>query len=409
MRLVFVNHAHPEIRHVSGMRLGRFAQELARRGHQVVLLTSAVPDAPSIDPAGPKLTAWLAGHDWNQPLVVAVPALRRRSLELIRQSRVPSVLRRALTLWQFVVHGGVFADWKAAADATSRQLAVEFRPDMVWGTFGNTTNLTMAQQLARRAGCPWAMDIKDNWTAFIPKALRCPMAWRFRDAAGWTSNSQHHRQVAMQWLPSTPTEVIYSGVADEFFERAAPARGNERPQLLLVGSVYDDVRLRKYLAAVREWIENLPPLEQTGLVFAYAGSDSERVEVALNEVRLPCAIRVLGQIPISELARLAAVSFATSYLSASFTFHQKLLELLVCGRPLVCFPGESAESKVLALQTNTMFMSCETEVEVKESLIKAWERRKQDARGNQLPPWRWTDLAGTLEQFFMRCVQERQP
>jgi hypothetical protein len=408
MRLVFVNHAHPDIRHVSGMRLGRFAQELARRGQQVALLTSALPGVATVDPSGPTLSKWLAGHDWRQPLVVAVPAVRRRTLELIRQNRVPGVLRRALTLWQFIAYGGVFADWQVAATRAAAQLAEEFRPEMVWGTFGNTTNLSIAQQLAHRAGCPWAMDIKDNWAAFTPGALRRPMAWRFRDASGWTSNSRHHQQVAQRWLRSFRTEVIYSGVADDFFERAAGAHEAERLRLLLVGGIYDDARLRSFLAAVRAWMAGLPPSERCSAVFTYAGSDSDRVIAALRVVPIPCATHVHSQLTISDVAGLATASFATAYLRASFTFHQKLLELLVCGRPLICYPGESAESKALASETNTLFASCETEAEVGDALSAAWARRKEDVRGIRFPPWRWADFAESLESFLMRCVKERQ-
>ena len=172
MRLVFVNHAHPDVPHVSGMRLAYFAREMACRGHQVVLLTCALPGSTAADPTGPSLTEQLKAHDWTRPMVVAIPPVRRRALDLIRHNRVPAIFRRPMTAWQFVIHGGMFADWHKAAECAIAQLSEEFRPDVVWGAFGNTTNLSIARQLARRARCPWVADIKDSWTAFVPRGLR---------------------------------------------------------------------------------------------------------------------------------------------------------------------------------------------------------------------------------------------
>lgn len=407
MRLVFVNHAHPNLSHVSGMRLGYFAVEMARRGHQVVLLTCALPASTAVDPTGPSLTEQLNAHDWTRPMVVAIPPVRRRALDLIRHNRVPAIVRRVMTAWQLVIHGGMFADWHKAAEGAIAQLSDEFRPDAVWGTFGNTTNLTIAQQLARHAGCPWVMDIKDNWTAFVPRLIRRPMAWRFRDAAGWTSNCRHHQEVAIRWFRQRPTEVIYSGVAEEFFGCADPSPDSERRQLLLLGSVYDDARLAAYLAAVREWMESLPPEERESALFIYAGTDDRRVADAVKRAALPCAVRILGHRSIGELARIARASFANTYLFASFTFHHKLLELLVCGRPVICFPAEHAEDRELASQTATMFESCDTAADLRGALAVAWATRRDEPGCARLPAWRWSDFAESLERFLERCRQER--
>ena len=409
MRLVFVNHAHPDIAHVSGMRLGYFAKEMARRGHQVVLLTCALPGSADVDPTGPRLSALLTTHDWAQPLVIAIPPIRRRALELIRQNRLPAPLRRALTLWQFVAHGGMFADWHKATDGAAAQLVKEFRPELVWGTFGNTTNLALAQRLARRAGCVWVMDIKDNWEAFVPAALRRWMARRFCDAAGITSNSQHHGQVASRWLGLHQSEVIYSGVAEAFFEGASDGGGGEGRDLLLVGSVYDDRWLSDYLAVVREWVGGLHAMERQAIRIVYVGSDARRVTGALNAGEpWPCAVKVMSQLSIAELAALARGAFANTFLSASFTFHHKLLELLVCGQPLICYPGISDESHALAARCSTSVAFCETPKQLRDGLTTAWSKRTNRKQEVSVPAWRWSDFAVNLESFFQRVVQERQ-
>ena len=42
MRAVFINHCHPEIDHVCGMRAGRFAEAMVANGHKIVLLTQTL-------------------------------------------------------------------------------------------------------------------------------------------------------------------------------------------------------------------------------------------------------------------------------------------------------------------------------------------------------------------------------
>ena len=407
MRLVFVNHAHPDIAHVSGMRFGYFAKEMAKRGHRVVVLVCALPGLQHGDPAGPGLSAELTQHDWAEPLVIAVPPRRHLSLDLIRQNRLPTPLRRALTLWQFIAHGGVFNDWQAAAMSAAVQLADEFRPDLVWGTFGNTTNLTLAQTIARRARCVWLMDIKDNWKVFIPPALRRRMARRFNDAAGWTSNSRHHQQVAARWLEQPRSEVIYSGVAEEFFQRRTQASAAEKRDLLMVGSIYDDNRLRVYLDVVRKWLEELPSTDRQSVRFVYVGSDTSRVFEALKASPLPCSTQVFGQLSIAELAVITCGAFANSYLVSAFTFHQKLLELLVCGRPVICFPVESEESIIIATQASARFVPCGTAGELHDALAVTWAQRNNLYQDVRVPAWRWSDFAEGLEHFFQDCLQER--
>jgi len=405
MRLVFVNHAHPELPHVSGMRFGYFAREMARRGHQVVLLTSPLPGSESGHPAQPELAERLQSALWTQPLVVAVPPSRRLVLEMIRQNTVPTLVRRALTAGQLLVHGGMFADWHKAVGDTIARLADNFRPHVVWGTFGNTTNLMITRQLARRAGCPWVADIKDNWKTFVPRGFRRHIAWRLRDAAGWTTNSRHHRDIASRWFGRQPAEVIYSGVAAEFFRRDASDCA-ERRQLLLLGGIYDDTRLATYVGAVREWLETLPPLERTTVTFAYAGTDGQRVRAALTRTRLPCEVRILGYQSVAQLAETARASFANTYLFATFGFHHKLLELLVSGRPVICYPGEHAESMELASKSATMFAACTTQRDLVDALTSAWQQRNDRGESAGAPPWRWSDFAVGLEQFLGRFVRE---
>lgn len=407
MRLVFINQAHPDNGHVSGMRLGFFAKAMARRGHQVVLLTCALPDSTQFDGAETHLADRLRKHDWATPLIIAVKPLRRRTLELIRENHLPNAGRRTLTLWQFLVHGGVSADWQVPAERTATRLAKEFKPDLVWATFGNTSTLVLAKSLARHAGCPWLMDIKDNWKTYVPKGLRHLMAWRFWSAAGWTSNAVRHQEIAAHWLKLPRYQIIYSGVADVFFRRQPQPDGQPaRSDLLLVGSTRARTGLDVYLAAVAQWLSGLADAERAQVRFVYAGSDVDRVRASLQTSPLPCKTELLAQLSLADLAQLAQRAFANSYLVGQSGFHHKLLELLACGQPLVCYPSESPESLRLAAQIETNFASCQSVAELRDALADAWARRDAVHPTSAPPPWRWDDFAEELERFFRSVLRD---
>jgi hypothetical protein len=407
MRLVFVNHAHPESGHVSGMRLGNFATAMAARGHQVVLLTCALPDSKDAGDTLADVTKRLRTHAWATPLVVAVQPHRRRALELIRGNKAPALLRRALTLGQFLAHGGMFADWQVPAESVATQLAHAFRPELAWATFGDTSSLMLARSLSRHAGCPWLMDVKDNWTAFIPAGLRRLTAWRVRDAAGWTSNSVAYQRIASKWLRPIRQQVVYSGVADPFLARAPAAEHRtDKRELLLVGSTRAATDLQTYLAAVAEWANELPATARARLRFVYAGSNHRQVAEALRTTPLPCETRVLHQLTLAELAAHLHRAFANSYIvCGNGGFHHKLLELLAAGRPLVCFPAETAESLQLSAQSSTPLASCQSGAELQAALATAWVHAADVSPATATPAWRWADFAVELERFFQSILR----
>lgn len=406
MRLMLVNNAHPELPHVSGMRLGYFARSLARRGHQVVLLTSSPPNGRALQMTERKLTR----HDWSTPFLAEVARSPMWSVEAVRHNKLPSLFRRSITAWSFLAHGGVFPDWTRPSKTSATRLLREFKPELVWATFGNTSNLSLAQWIARRAGCPWVVDVKDNWTAFVPAGLRRHMAWRFRDAAGVTANARHHLDIAQSWLRVNRARVVYSGVADTFFEaRKASLPPGDKREILMIGSTYYEDRLLTFMATLRNWLAGLPSEERSGIRFVYAGSDVERVRAAISRTGLECEAELCGQLPIGELARRAGASFANSYLWAPFTFHHKLLELLVAGRPVLAFPGEHAESRELAAQCTTPFFACDSPAELKSALQQAWANRGgREVNGELAPPWRWDELAEGLEAFFIELATGRE-
>lgn len=406
MRLVFVNNAHPEAPHVSGMRLSRFAREMATRGHQVLLLTGAPPGDRAGDASTVGLPNRMATHDWSEPMIVEVAPKPLWTLSAMRSGRLPAPLRRALTAWHFLAHGGVFTDWARAAGPVADIIAREFKPDLVWATFGNTSNLTVAQQVAKRAGCPWVMDVKDNWLAFVPAGLRRIMARRFGNASGVTFNAEHHRSIAVGWINPARSAIIYSGVAEPFYsERNAPKTASGTATILLVGSTYSEEHLLTFLRTLKSWADKLVAAGKGRVGFHYAGTAQHRVEAAVESLGLSSISVVQGQVSIKELAGLARSARAACYLWASFGFHHKLLELLVVGTPVIAYPGEHAESRMLAARCDTLFSPCSGREELEDAFEQAWRSACSAGAPQSSPPaWRWQDFAAGLETFFIEVV-----
>lgn len=405
MRLILVNNAHPQTPHVSGMRLYYFARAMSRRGHRVVLLTGAKPTGASRPENPASFAKRLLDHDWQQPFMLEIAPVTLKSLDAVRRQGLPGLLRRMVTAWHFLAHGGAFADWTQAVKPFLPELISAFKPDLVWATFGNTSNLALAQAAARLARCPWVMDIKDNWEAFVPAGLRRLMAWRFRDAAGLTANAEHHLGIARRWHQQPVSGVVYSGVADGFFHAPSLLLHSSKRYLLLVGSTYSMESLRDYLDGVSCWVKGLSPEQQAQFVLHYAGSDTARVTEAAREAGLDACVRTDMQLPLEELAKLAYGAFACSYLWASFGFHHKLLELLTVGRPVIVYPGEHEESLRLASSVETPFYVCADHVALDRSLQASWDLSKRNVPNRSVqPPWGWDDFAERLENIFITTI-----
>ena len=403
MRLVFINNTHPLTPHVSGMRLFHFANAMAQRGHQVVLLTGAPPNGTIVNASHGNLALQLDAHDWSKPMVLSVTPLPDRLLRAMRAGLLPALLRKVMTAWQFIVHGGVFPDWTRAAKPIVSQLATMFAPDLVWATFGNTSNLILGQSLAGQAKCPWVMDVKDSWIAFVPRGLRRLMAFRCRDANGLTSNAEYHLQIARKWFRQPRTAVIYSGVVDAFYAaRQEPKQTSQETTILLVGSTYSQVVLAQFVAAFKLWRDGLA--DGSTMRLHYAGSDDERVLAMLQAAGLSDISEVYKQLPLPELARLVRNAAAVCYLWAPFTFHHKLLELLVVGAPVISYPGEHVESLRLASECATPFFPCRDVNQLTAAFDRALAFDSFGTPSANMPVWRWSDFALTLEQFFQAHI-----
>ncbi len=171
-----------------------FAEAMARRGHRGVLLSvtlSPDDDATTADAFGRNLSA----HDWTNPYRRACPPRRAPLLRRARIGRPLWPCNKAVLAAGYAIDGGPFADWVDGARPYREALAEIFRPQAVWGIFGNTGAWMIAREIAKCSAAPWVMDLKDGWDHFVPFGMRGLTARRFAGAAAATALSESHAAV----------------------------------------------------------------------------------------------------------------------------------------------------------------------------------------------------------------------
>jgi hypothetical protein len=394
MRAVLVNHCHPDTPHVCATRMVRFAEALAERGHQVVLLTETLEGHPA-DHRPEDLAAGLERHDWAAPFHLAIAPRPDRLLSAFREGHLPAALRKAVAAGYYLAQGGVFTDWRQGSRPYWPVLASAFRPQVVWATFGNTDALAIGRGIAALAGCPWIMDIKDPWSVFIPAPIRGLLAWRFGDAAALTALSSDHAADAAPWF-GRRAKVIHSGIGQSLLAPMPPP-GDER-RLLLLGGLYGQAELEELLAGVGRW----PAAGR--LTLCYAGSETARFTEAAGRLVPGAVLEAPGWRSLDEIRDLAARSWATLYVrTPRALFQHKLFELIALARPMICLPPEGAEAQELAAGLGGVLLGCSTSDEVAAALEACPRPCAPDLAG--LARYGWAGQAAVLDCLFQEQIE----
>ncbi|MEO6222972.1 MAG: hypothetical protein ABIP90_06960, partial [Vicinamibacterales bacterium] len=127
MRLVFVNHSHPSVPHVSGIRAWNFARALTARGHQVVVICEW-RESVAAPPIATSIGEQLRAHGWQDPFVLAVKPTAVPLLHRVRSPETGTLSRKAQVLTSYLTASGVFTDFSHGAQPYLAQLAQAFKP-----------------------------------------------------------------------------------------------------------------------------------------------------------------------------------------------------------------------------------------------------------------------------------------
>ena len=403
MRIVLVNHCHPETPHVCATRMREFAIALAAQGHRIVLLTESL-DAASATPAPATVRQELAQHDFSQLYVLACKPVGRPLLKRLREGRLSWWLRQIVIFWGYLVRDGLFTNWRDGCAPYLPVLAEEFEPDVTLGSFGNTDCWNIARDIARRAGCPWVADIKDHWRYFIPGLFRDRLAARFKDAAAMTALSYAHVDEAAAWFRMTKT-AVYSGFRREVLAEKTPPQGTEFT-ISLTGAIYDGENLSQLVSAVADWLEGMTREETSHVRFVYAGTDQSAVAAATSSLDRLCRVDINGFIPLSELHALHRSCDVNMYVKSERCFHHKVLELAAAGRPILCFPADIPEAVTIIEDTAGIMYSCDHQDEIVAALESLWKRPHYRTDILQLQAYTWDAQAKRLATVLEQVVAE---
>lgn len=340
MRIVVVNHCHPDMGHICAARARAFAEALTRRGHAVVLVSESLSGADG--DTAEDLTQRLARHDWAAPLFAAA---RPRPAPLLTRAREGKlgVANKAVLAWNYLLRGEVFADWTSASRPLWPVIAGTFKPDVVWGSFGNTGVLRIAQGIATAAGAPWVADMKDPWSGFVPPPLRRLTAFRFRDARAFTALSAGHGAEVRRWFGRGAT-VVHSAVPAAWLRHDREEPSSDVIRLTLSGSLYADAHLKLFAAGVLRWLARRD--DPRPVQIDYYGNEGDRLRAAFAGVANACRFSIKGRVPVDELFAAQTGAHANAFIAnPAVLFHHKILELAATGRPVVVVPGVSAEER----------------------------------------------------------------
>ena len=403
MDILMVNPVHPATPHISAARAWRFAQELSALGHRVVLLTRP------LQPDGATPMPELATHDWAGPFVLECAGVTATSSTRVG-GRLRSKLRTAVGLLR---HGGSDGQWHDEALRRILDLVATgtFRPDVAWATFGKGEALFVARKAAQGIGCPWVMDIKDNWELYVPTGLRRLLAWRVRGWSKATANAQLTAACVSTWHGAT-AQIVYSGVDHAFLAHPTTNAVPGAFILNLVGSVYSRQEVERFFRGIGHWLAALGDRARDVEVHYYGG-DVEMVAGVAAEVLPGACVKTHGFASIDQFGKACASASANAYLAYSKGFHHKLLELLSTGVPTITMPGETVESMSLVESYGTPFHVVADEIELAKCLEELFQRHIANdcplPRVSGLDRHSWPNQARQLESILIAATHKDSP
>jgi hypothetical protein len=400
MRAVFVNYVHPNHPHVSSMRLRFFAEALAKKGHQIILLTATENIEDKVK-SPEQVEEELSKHDWSHFYHLACPSVKIGSLDALRKGKLPSLIRQVVVAWHYLINDGVFCDWTKGSRPYWPAIIRTFKPTVTLGTFGNTDSLSTAQGIAKSGVIPWAIDMKDSWDKFIPSVLRSIMARRFKDAKALTTNSVFLEKKVNTWFPQNPT-VIYSGISTSTMNQVETKNDNKF-RIALIGSIYNQSNLRKFIEGLFRWLEHLNPIERDEVVFTYAGAEIKTIQEATLKLGNKCKLELFSYLDLKDYYQLCSNSSINCFLWADSTFHHKIVEFIYFRKPIIVFPKLEGEEKFLASKTKTKLFQCTNKDELKNCIQEIWldrNKSKKDSDQNQLNEFTWDSQSIRLETIL---------
>jgi glycosyltransferase involved in cell wall biosynthesis len=386
MRILLLNYEFPPVGGGAATASAQIARHLARRGVQVVVLTSQFRGLPRREPRD--------GY-----LVYRVPAGRRH----IDRCSVPEM-----------------GAYMLGAAAPALRLARAFRPDLMHVYFGMPTGpvgLLVNQVL----GVPYLLSLRGgDVPGFMADELArmhqltMPLTRRIWHRAGaLVANSPRLHELATRVVPDRTVELVPNGVDLELFR---PPETASRPEgapvrLLFVGRL---VR-QKGLVYLLQSLGRLDPAIRAGVELELVGSGPDEASLRALAAALGIAAQVRFAGWVAREAIVAHYQQADVFVLPSLDegMPNVVLEAIACGRPVVAtdLPGNrelvhAGENGFLVPRADSPALT----VALDRVIADATLRRRMGAAGRALAEcYGWAGVADRYLALSEAIVAARRP
>ena len=384
MRILLLNYEFPPVGGGAATASAQIARHLARRGVQVVVLTSHFRGLPRREPRD--------GY-----LVYRVPAGRRH----IDRCSVPEM-----------------GAYMLGAAGPALRLARVFRPDLMHVFFGMPTGpvgLLVNQVL----GVPYLLSLRGgDVPGFMADELArmhqltMPLTRRIWARAGaLVANSPRLHQLALSVVPERTVELVPNGVDLEMFRPAAPRPEGASVRLLFVGRLVRQkglVYLLQSLAQLDPAIRGQVELELVG-----SGPDEESLRTLAGELGIAAQVHFAGW--VAREAIVAHYQQADVFVLPSLDegMPNVVLEAIACARPIVAtdLPGNrelvrGGENGFLVPRADSAALTAALDGLITDAAL----RRRMGAASRALAEcYSWANVAGRYLALSEEIVAVRRP
>ncbi len=391
MKVLFISYELPPIGGGGGRAAWQIARRLARRGHEVEIITSLFEGLPA--------------HEEKDGVRIHRVRVRRKNVHACPPRELFSFMMRSYF--------------------SAPRLAERFRPHVVCAFFGIPGG-PAAWRLMRREGIPYVLSLRgsDVPRPEISRHQRLHLLTRpflrrlYRDAHGIVAVSRGLRDAALILEPDVSIEVIPNGVDTDFFcPRAARSFPAGRHELLFVG------RLREF-KGVQHGLQALPLIEKelgSPVLMNVVGDGPYRAALESLARRIRSAgarseVRFLGWIEQSAVRRMYESASLLLLPSVVEGHPNVVLEAMAMGLP--CVVSDAAGTReVLVNGREGILVPHGNEEELARATAHilrdedAWLRMSRCAR-ERAGHFSWDAVAekyeASLRRAAERCIVRKQ-
>jgi glycosyltransferase involved in cell wall biosynthesis len=403
MRVLIVSYWFPPENTIGAVRVGKLAEFLERRGHDVRVLAAPPTGTDSTLPLGlPEdhvryVEGWriddLLGR-LSHPIPIKPHtggAAAAAAAEPVPAGRFRIQLRRhfyALRIPDSKV------GWVGCAITAAREWLGQWRPEIVVASSPPVSNLLVGRRLARAFGMPWIADLRDPWTE---NPYNDYPAWRrWLDQLmerGVLRSAAHLTTVTPLWgeilrkKHSAPVSVVLNGYSEEDFAGLVPARLGDRDTLsiLYAGTIYPGRRDPSALFAALALLGD----ERRHVRVDFFGSSPQDLRALASRHGVAEQVHVHGRVPLRRSLELQVGADILLLMqwdnpADAGNIPAKYFEYAAAGRPIL-FIGYEAGTLARMIEERQAGCVCSDPRRIAEQL-RSWLAQRRGAGIPALPP-----------------------